>query len=131
MIYAIIYKQLKITLNQNVRSTSKKNDYNYYSLIFFLFVLRFWDSKNFPKFGSWVEKIPWRRKWLPSLIFVPGEFHGERRLVSYSHGVTNSQTWLSGEHFSTLWKRGRKITKMIFYEFLVSTFMCKQVTTTS
>ena len=32
----------------------------------------------------WIKKIPWRRKWKPTLIFMPGEFHGQRSLVGYS-----------------------------------------------
>ena len=31
------------------------------------------------KFGmpyTWVGKIPWRREWLPTPVFWPGEFHG-------------------------------------------------------
>ena len=28
-----------------------------------------------PRFKPWVSKIPWRREWLPTLIFFPGEFH--------------------------------------------------------
>ena len=32
----------------------------------------------------WVGKIPWRRKWEPSPVFLPGECHGQRRLVGYS-----------------------------------------------
>ena len=35
-------------------------------------------------FDSWVGKIPWRRKWQPTPVFWPGEFHGQRSLVSYS-----------------------------------------------
>ena len=27
---------------------------------------------------------PWRRKWQPILVFLPGEFHGQRSLVGYS-----------------------------------------------
>ena len=27
-------------------------------------------------FDSWVGKIPWRRKWLPTPVFWLGEFHG-------------------------------------------------------
>ena len=27
-------------------------------------------------FYPWVGKIPWRREWLPTLVFWPGEFHG-------------------------------------------------------
>ena len=32
----------------------------------------------------WVGKIPWRSKWLPTLIFSPGEFHGQKSLAGYS-----------------------------------------------
>ena len=35
-------------------------------------------------FDPWVRKIPWRRKWQPSLVFLPGESHGQRSLVGYS-----------------------------------------------
>ena len=30
---------------------------------------------------SWVRKIPWRRKWQPRPIFLPGKSHGERGLT--------------------------------------------------
>ena len=33
---------------------------------------------------SWVGKIPWRREWLPTPVFLSGEFHGQRRLEGYS-----------------------------------------------
>ena len=33
---------------------------------------------------SWVEMIPWRRKWQPTLIYLLGEFHGQKSLVGYS-----------------------------------------------
>ena len=29
-------------------------------------------------FDSWVRKIPWRREWLPTPVFLPGEFRGQR-----------------------------------------------------
>ena len=32
----------------------------------------------------WVGKIPWRRKWQPIPVFLPGEFHGLRSLAGYS-----------------------------------------------
>ena len=35
-------------------------------------------------FNSWVEKIPWRRKWQPTPVFLPRESQGERSLVGYS-----------------------------------------------
>ena len=33
---------------------------------------------------TWVRKILWRREWLPMLVFLPGEFHGQRSLAGYS-----------------------------------------------
>ena len=37
-----------------------------------------------PGFNSWVGKIPWRREWQPTPVFLPGEFRGQRSLVGYS-----------------------------------------------
>ena len=30
-----------------------------------------------------IGKIPWRRKWQPTLVFLPGEFHGQRSLAGF------------------------------------------------
>ena len=35
-------------------------------------------------FNPWVGKIPWRRKWQLTPVFLPGKFHGQRSLVGYS-----------------------------------------------
>ena len=35
----------------------------------------------------WFGKIPWRRKWQPPLVFLPGESHGQRSLGGCSPGV--------------------------------------------
>ena len=35
-------------------------------------------------FDPWVREIPWRRKWQPPPVFLPGESHGQRSLVGYS-----------------------------------------------
>ena len=35
-------------------------------------------------FNPWVGKIPWRRKWQPTPVFLPGESHGQRNLAGYS-----------------------------------------------
>ena len=32
----------------------------------------------------WLRKIRWRRKWQPTPVFLPGEFHGQRGLAGYS-----------------------------------------------
>ena len=35
-------------------------------------------------FDPWVREIPWRKKWQPTLVFLSGEFHGQRSLVGYN-----------------------------------------------
>ena len=45
--------------------------------------------KNLPvmketQFHPWVGKILWRREWLPTPVFLPREFHGQRNLAGYS-----------------------------------------------
>ena len=61
-----------------------------------------------PQFDPWVGKIPWKRERLPTPVFLPGGFHGERSLVGYSpwgckeSDVTEqpSVTWHDVESFS-------------------------------
>ena len=36
------------------------------------------------RFNPWVRKIPWRRRWHPTPVFLPGKSHGQRSLVGYS-----------------------------------------------
>ena len=36
------------------------------------------------EFNPSVGKIPWRRKWQLTLVFLPGESHGQRSLTGYS-----------------------------------------------
>ena len=35
-------------------------------------------------FNPWVVKIPWRRKWQPNPVFLPGKSHGQRSLACAS-----------------------------------------------
>ena len=47
-------------------------------------------------FDPWVGKIPWRRTWQPTPVFLPGKSHGQSSLVGYTvHGVAKSQMWMS------------------------------------
>ena len=46
-----------------------------------------------PGFNPWVGKITWRRERLPTPIFLPREFHGQRSLADYSpRGLKESDT---------------------------------------
>ena len=57
--------------------------------------------KNLPamqetRFNPWVGKIPWRRDWQPSPVFLPGQSHGKRSPGKVTiHGVTKSLDWVT------------------------------------
>ena len=45
--------------------------------------------KNLPAmqetgFDPGVRKVPWRKEWLPTPVFLPGESHGQKSLAGYS-----------------------------------------------
>ena len=44
-----------------------------------------------PGLDNWVGKIPWRREWQPTPVFLPGEFYEQRNLVGYTvHEIAES-----------------------------------------
>ena len=56
-----------------------------------------------PGFDPWVGKIPWRRKWQPTPVSLPGESHGRRSLVGYNllgHRVKHDWSKWAGVHTS-------------------------------
>ena len=65
------------------------------------------DNKE-PEFDPWVGKIPWRRKWKPILVFLPGKSHGQRSLVGYSPwGLRVRHNWVTNslQSISENWVR--------------------------
>ena len=36
------------------------------------------------QFDPWLVRIPWRKKWPPSPVFLPGKFHGQNSLADYN-----------------------------------------------
>ena len=48
-----------------------------------------------PRFNPWAGKIPRRREWLLTPVFLPGKSHVQRSLVGTVHEVAKSWTWLS------------------------------------
>jgi len=66
-------------------------------------------------FDPWVQKIPWRRDWLPTPVLLPGEFHGQRSLGGLqsmglqrvSHDWTQNETGKEKE----IEQKGREIDK--------------------
>ena len=40
-----------------------------------------------PSFDPWVKKIPWRRKWQPTSVFLSGKSHGQRSWRATVYGA--------------------------------------------
>ena len=56
------------------------------------------------------RKIPLRREWLPTLVFLPGESHGQRSLVGYSPwGYITEKLTLAFPHKSILQLENKQI----------------------
>ena len=81
-------------------------------------------------FDPWMRKIPWNRKWQPIPVFLPGKFHGQRNLVSYSpwgRKESDMTEWLSvhtwrPSEFSQLLKYAEwRWTVLSFWSF---TYVC-------
>ena len=54
---------------------------------------RQWGRLKRCRLNPWVGKVPWRREWQPTPVFLPGKSHGQRSLAGY--GITKSWTQLS------------------------------------
>ena len=48
-------------------------------------------------FDPWVRKMPWRRKWQPTPVFLPGRSHGQRSLAGSSPWGCKNGTRLNGK----------------------------------
>ena len=51
-----------------------------------------------PEFDPWIRKIPWKSKWQPTPVLLPGKSHGQRSLVGYSprgHKESDTTQWLN------------------------------------
>ena len=85
------------------------------------------------EFDPWVGKIPWRRKWQPTPVFLPGKSHGQRSLAGYSlwgrkrfgHDlVTKEQRSYEGKTDLLLYqetKKGRKLGSSVLKEAYLHT----------
>ena len=59
------------------------------------------------RFDPCVGKIPWRRAWPPTPVFLPGESHGQRSLAGYSpwsRKELDMTEQLNSNSISLLWK---------------------------
>ena len=65
-----------------------------------------------PGFNSWVRKIPWRREWLHTLVFLPGEFHGARIPCS----LVGCSPWGRKESDTTNTHSVKQLQTCLFYQ---------------
>ena len=68
---------------------------------------------RWPGFNPWVRKIPWRRKWHPTPVLLPGKFRGLRSLVDYSpwgHKKSDTTEQLDWTEYSIVY---------IYHSFLI------------
>ena len=57
-------------------------------------------------FDPWVRKIPCRRKWQSTPVFLPGEYHGQRSLVGYilwGYKELGTTEWLTQLQLGLQW----------------------------
>ena len=67
-------------------------------------------SHRRPGLHPWAGKIPWRRKWHPTPVLLPGESHGQRSLVGYSpwgHKELDTSEQLNALSFPGGWRDTR------------------------
>ena len=62
------------------------------------------------RFKPWVRKIPWRRKWQPTPVFLRGKSHRRRSLAGTAHGVARA-----GQDLATKIHNFRRWTKITIY----------------
>ena len=87
----------------------------FYVIGVFLHGLPWWFSGKEPAcqwrgcgFDPWVRKVPWRRKWQPIPVFLPGKSYGQRSLTGYSpwdwkrvrHDWAQMHACIQGSHFN-------------------------------
>ena len=62
-----------------------------------------------PGFDPWVMKIPWRREWQPTAVFLPGKSYGQRSLVGYSPWGRKESDTTEHVHAQASIKMGKKM----------------------
>ena len=73
--------------------------YTHYSSVFFYIEEHIGDARD-AEFNPRVRKILWRRKWLPTPVFLPGESHGQRSLAGYSQSMGSQRDTTEHAHVS-------------------------------
>ena len=71
-------------------------------------------------FNPWDSKIPWRRKWQPTPVCLPGKSHGQRSLVGC--GPRGRREWDRTERLNSNSNRNNAATNILHKWFCGCTF---------
>ena len=86
------------------------------------------------RWKKWISPrclIPWRRKWQPTPVFLPGEFQGQRSLVGYSpwgrkdSDMTEQLRAALIPRKKTAWSWLRKLPIMFHFYLFLLFFPCE------
>ena len=70
-------------------------------------------------------KIPWRRAWQPTPVFLPGESHGQRSLAGYSpHGHKDLDVTEATYHTYIVLSDEKKFVILIYSEYISFFSIC-------
>ena len=68
-----------------------------------------------PGLDPWVRKIPWRRTWQPTPLFLPGKSHGQRSLAGYSP--------CGHKRVRHNWETKQRLRYMYIYTYYINTYI--------
>ena len=126
-VHHILWQSNKPCLNQSKCNSAGRNQFS---------AVRDWKTlavskQRQIKLPALVRKIPWRRKWQPNPVFLPGEVHGQRNLVGYNPwGCKESDTteWLTQTHKLPTEKETKDVSNWKLEGQKVGTFLCSEIT---
>jgi len=53
------------------------------------------------RFNPWLGKIPWRRKWLPTPVLLPGKSYGQKGLAGFCPWDCKESDMTKGQNTNT------------------------------
>ena len=81
----------RATVHRVAKSRTRLSDFTF---TFTFYCLRQGSKlKKISSFDPCIRKIPWRGKWQPTPVFLPGESHGQTSLVDFHGRLPKSRTW--------------------------------------
>ena len=78
------------------------------------------------EFNPWVRKIPWRRAWQPTSVFLPGESYGQRSLLGdslWGHKELDMTEWLQGRGGTRILTQICLIPKALLVSYTLKTLI--------